>query len=64
VAGTTASRKLEARRLQMLKKQREKLEDEVKLLENEVKALVRVYSLVKNINDTILNEQELKVLNQ
>ncbi|KAF8897866.1 Spc19-domain-containing protein, partial [Infundibulicybe gibba] len=38
--GKTTSQKLEARRLQMASKQRERLEDEVKALEAEVMALV------------------------
>lgn len=36
----TAAQKLGARRLQMLTKQRERLEEEVKVLESEVEALV------------------------
>lgn len=39
--GTTAAQKLEARRIQTLTKQREKLEEEARVLEEEVKALVR-----------------------
>ena len=38
--GTSASNKLEARRLQMLAKQRERLEEELEALESEVEQLV------------------------
>ena len=41
----TAAQKLEARRLQMLTKQRERLEEEVKALEQEVEALVQHASI-------------------
>ena len=41
----TAAQKLEARRLQMLTKQRERLDEEVKALEQEVEALVVYTSL-------------------
>jgi len=37
--GTSASNKLEARRLQMLAKQRERLEEELGMLESEVEQL-------------------------
>ncbi|KAF4575226.1 hypothetical protein AB1N83_010647 [Pleurotus pulmonarius] len=37
--GTNATHKLEIRRLQMLKKQREKLEEEAKALEAEIQAM-------------------------
>ncbi|KAJ7076876.1 Spc19-domain-containing protein [Mycena belliarum] len=43
-AGVPASQKLEARRLQLITKQREALETEVQALEAEVNALVRVKS--------------------
>lgn len=39
-AGIIGPQKLDARRLQMLTKQRERLEEEVKALESEVNALV------------------------
>ena len=45
VTGTTAAQKLEARRLQMLTKQRERLEEEDEALEQEVVALVAYASL-------------------
>jgi hypothetical protein len=63
VTGATAAQKLEARRLQMLAKQRERLEEEVRALESEVEALVRDQCTripVHNLNVM----QELKVLNQ
>jgi uncharacterized protein (UPF0335 family) len=40
LTGTSASNKLEARRLQMLVKQRERLEEEMQALETEVDHLV------------------------
>jgi len=40
LTGTSASNKLEARRLQMLVKQRERLEEEIRALETEVDQLV------------------------
>lgn len=40
LVGTSASNKLEARRLQMLTKQRERLEDELAALQVEVEQLV------------------------
>lgn len=40
LTGTSASNKLEARRLQMLIKQRERLEEEVQALETEIDQMV------------------------
>jgi hypothetical protein len=62
MTGTTAAQKLEARRLQMLTKQRVRLEEEVKALEEEVVALVAFlhcpsFHILRNL-------QELKVLNK
>ena len=44
LVGTSASNKLEARRLQMLTKQRERLEDELAALQVEVEQLVSTQS--------------------
>lgn len=64
--GTIASQKLKTRRLQMVTKQRERLEAEVAALEAEVKSLVRRLRVDFNIDILISSiiAQELKVLNQ
>lgn len=41
MAGATATQKMEARRLQLLTKQRERLENDVRALEEEIMLLVR-----------------------
>jgi hypothetical protein len=55
LTGTSASNKLEARRLQMLIKQRERLEEEVQALETEIDQLVSneciyKYLFMRNLN--------------
>jgi len=54
VATAPTANKREERRLQMLAKQRQRLEDEVKILESEILALVCTFSQVMNYTELYL----------